>query len=350
VADNVAFTPGSGAIGATDEIGGVHYPRVKIVWGADGSAIDAVGGAGPVSAAVQRVTLGSDDPGVTSLGVIDDWDESDRCAVNLIAGQIAIAGGTGVDAANVVRVSMATNIPLPAGSNAIGKLAANSGVDIGDVDVTSVVPGTAATSLGKAEDAAHTTGDTGVAVLAVRRDAKAVGADTDGDYAALSVNANGDVRVDGGQAHVVPVAPTVTAGAYTANDCLGGEMEITAAARVSGGSGIITGISMAAEDDGADGWAASDVEVLIFNSNPAGTYTDNTALAVTDADAALLLGSVILDTHVDCGDVSFLYARNVNIPYVCAGSDDLFAVAVNRGAAEPEATDAVTFKFHLIRD
>ena len=29
---------------------------------------------------------------------------------------------------------------LPAGSAAIGKLAANSGVDIGDVDVTSIVP------------------------------------------------------------------------------------------------------------------------------------------------------------------------------------------------------------------
>jgi len=31
---------------------------------------------------------------------------------------------------------------LPAGSNAIGKLAANSGVDIGDVDVTSIAAGT----------------------------------------------------------------------------------------------------------------------------------------------------------------------------------------------------------------
>lgn len=31
---------------------------------------------------------------------------------------------------------------LPAGTNAIGKLAANSGVDIGDVDVTSIAAGT----------------------------------------------------------------------------------------------------------------------------------------------------------------------------------------------------------------
>lgn len=84
---------------------------------------------------------------------------------------------------------------LPAGTNAIGKLAANSGVDIGDVDVTSVTPGTTASALGKAEDAAHTTGDVGVAVLAVRRDSAAVGSGTDGDYSTLNVDANGRLYV-----------------------------------------------------------------------------------------------------------------------------------------------------------
>ncbi len=41
MADNVAFTPGTGATGATDDIGGVHYPRVKTTWGPDGTANDA---------------------------------------------------------------------------------------------------------------------------------------------------------------------------------------------------------------------------------------------------------------------------------------------------------------------
>lgn len=77
----------------------------------------------------------------TSLAIIDDWDESDRCKVNLIAGQAGIAGGTGTDGATVPRVTLATNVALPAGTNAIGKLAANSGVDIGDVDVTSISAG-----------------------------------------------------------------------------------------------------------------------------------------------------------------------------------------------------------------
>tara|TARA_R110000772_G_scaffold25515_10_gene66506 strand:+ start:258 stop:968 length:711 start_codon:yes stop_codon:yes gene_type:complete len=71
MADNVDFTPGTGATGATDDIGGVHYPRVKISLGADGAAVDAVAGAGAVSTGVQRTTLASDDPAVALLTTID---------------------------------------------------------------------------------------------------------------------------------------------------------------------------------------------------------------------------------------------------------------------------------------
>lgn len=51
------------------------------------------------------------------------------------ANEVVIKSGT------VTAVTAITNA-LPAGTNAIGKLAANSGVDIGDVDVTSIAAGT----------------------------------------------------------------------------------------------------------------------------------------------------------------------------------------------------------------
>ena len=41
MADNVGYTPGSGAIVAADEIGGVLHQRVKLSIGEDGSATDA---------------------------------------------------------------------------------------------------------------------------------------------------------------------------------------------------------------------------------------------------------------------------------------------------------------------
>lgn len=66
----------------------------------------------------------------------------------------------------------------------------------GSTAVTSLVPGTTATSLGKAEDSAHTTGDTGVMALAVRNDGGAVQAGTDGDYVPLTTDATGALRID----------------------------------------------------------------------------------------------------------------------------------------------------------
>lgn len=52
---------------ANDDIGGVKYPRAKLALGADGSAVDAIAGAGVVGTGVQRVTLANDDYLLCSL-------------------------------------------------------------------------------------------------------------------------------------------------------------------------------------------------------------------------------------------------------------------------------------------
>ena len=157
---------------------------------------DIVGGEGVIAAGVQRVTIATDDDGVAHLATIaGDTTSLDgkvtACntgAVVLAAGTAnigdvdlelagtAVSANTGVLDAGTIRVAIATDDPvndllttidadtssmntdlgtvagavtgsemqvdvvaaLPAGTNAIGKLAANSGVDIGDVDVTSL--------------------------------------------------------------------------------------------------------------------------------------------------------------------------------------------------------------------
>ena len=52
------------------------------------------------------------------------------------------------------------------------------------------------TELGKAEDTAHVSGDIGAMALAVRQDTAGTLADTDGDYAPLQVDATGALRVN----------------------------------------------------------------------------------------------------------------------------------------------------------
>ena len=152
MADNTTLNPGTGGDDiATDDIGGVKHQRVKVQYGDDGAATDV--------------------------------SDTNPLPVDDAGGSLTVDVGTA----------------LPAGTNAIGKLAPNSGVDIGDVDVTSVVPGTGATNLGKAEDAGHTTGDVGVMPLAVRNDTVGSLVNANLDYAPLQVNANGRLRVEGAQ-------------------------------------------------------------------------------------------------------------------------------------------------------
>ena len=151
MADTVTFqttvaTPPDGTVIATDDAGAAgHVQIVKLAIATDGSAtlIPAVAADGLLVnlgtnndvTVTGTVTEASGSAIATSLAILDDWDETDRAKVNPIVGQAGVAGGTGVDGATVQRVTLATNVALPAGTNGIGKLTANSGVDIGEVSL-----------------------------------------------------------------------------------------------------------------------------------------------------------------------------------------------------------------------
>jgi hypothetical protein len=109
MADNVPVTAGSGTNIAADDIASVFYQRVKLALGADGTANDAVAGAGAVGTGVQRMTLASDDPAVVDLAAIEVLLTSALTALQLIDN--AISG-------NEMQVDVVA--ALPAGSNTIG--------------------------------------------------------------------------------------------------------------------------------------------------------------------------------------------------------------------------------------
>jgi hypothetical protein len=206
VVDNVIGDSGDalGATFATDDIAGVHYPRTKLVHGADGTNDGDVSTANPLPVELTD----SNQTVVADVGAI-------KTAVELLDNAIS---GTEMQV-DVVAA-------LPAGTNAIGKLAANSGVDIGDVDVTSIAPGVGATNLGKAEDSVHTSGDVGVMALGVRND-DLVPLAADGDYTPLQTDVDGalwihqkDADIDSNNSTTTPLAlDAVFTG--TATDILG---------------------------------------------------------------------------------------------------------------------------------
>lgn len=82
---------------------------------------------------------------LTALQLIDNIVSGSGVNVSQING-VAPSMGNGVSGTGVQRVTIASDstgvVQLAAGTNGIGKLTANSGVDIGDVDVTSIAAGT----------------------------------------------------------------------------------------------------------------------------------------------------------------------------------------------------------------
>jgi hypothetical protein len=173
---------------ATDEIAGVHYQKVKIVVGeADNTAyvndanpfpVEVVSGGG---SAVTEYAEGATDASITGPAIM--WEDTSDTLRPVSAAKPLPVG----DAGGSLTVDGTVTVnALPAGTN-----------NIGDVDVLSVVPGTAATNAGKAVDSAAGATDTGVAVLAVRDDTLGALTPVDGDYTHLRVNNQGALHVTG---------------------------------------------------------------------------------------------------------------------------------------------------------
>ena len=121
-------------------------------------------------------------------------------------------GTAGTASADVLTVQgIASMTALKVDGSAVTQPVSDGGGSLtvdGSVSVSGLVPGTSATSLGKAEDAVAADGDTGVAVWAVRKDVPATTTGASGDYHPFEVDANGCLWVNGSN-YTQPVSGTV---------------------------------------------------------------------------------------------------------------------------------------------
>jgi hypothetical protein len=211
VADDVTL-PGTGAVIAADEVSGKKYQVIKLALGADG-AMDNLVDAGPQAGSASiPVALSDEDNAVL------DTIASIAQALSSQANDALLTTGA-VDSAVNTEFSEISAYPqgiLVQGSD--GTYRRNITTDAAghlQVDVTSVVPGYGATNLGKREDDAHNSADTGVMVLAVRDDTLAATSGAEGDYECLHTNNNGALFTE-----ICPGAPftgfhDVAGGAHT---------------------------------------------------------------------------------------------------------------------------------------
>jgi len=182
---------------------------------------DAQAGEGTISATTQRVTIATDDDGVAHLATI----------------------------AGAVSTQMQVDVvaSLPAGSAAIGKLAANSGVDIGDVDVTSLPAST--NTIEVVGDAAENANAAGNPLL--------IG----GRYDASGTNDGGLRTLDTTDVGALALDPK---GVLLTKDFTGqaGSILVTGTGAVAAGYGKFVAIQFLEDtvfNSGANGLSASDV-------------------------------------------------------------------------------------------
>jgi hypothetical protein len=214
VADNVTSNLGSGGPSfATDDIGGVHYPRTKMTWGADGTATDTASGSAaiPIQDGGNSITI---DGTVSVSGTVDTElpaaaslaDDSANPSVPGVGAFAMMYDGTTWDRA---RGTSADGLLVNLGANndvtVTGTVTANAGTGtfiIGDGGGSITIDGTVDTELPAAaalgDDAANPTVPS-VGAFALMYDGatwdRVRGTSVDGLL--VNLGANNDVTVTG---------------------------------------------------------------------------------------------------------------------------------------------------------
>jgi hypothetical protein len=170
-ADNVSATPGTGVTFASDDIGGIQHPRVKVQFGVDGAATDA-------SASNPLPVVQTGTPALPTGAATETTLAAVKTAVELIDN--AISGS---------EMQVDVVAPLPAGTN-----------NIGDVDVLSCALPTGAateakqdtqiTSLQLLDDTVETNSGNKFLMVGGRHGPGA------GAVAEMAVDSSGNVQVD----------------------------------------------------------------------------------------------------------------------------------------------------------
>lgn len=106
--------------------------------GASGLAVNAQG------STLNNIQISADNIDTTTgliETLLDGTINSNRTDVSPISGQTGVAGGSGVVSATTQRVTLATDVPLPTGSNVIGALTANQSVNQTQINGNAVSTG-----------------------------------------------------------------------------------------------------------------------------------------------------------------------------------------------------------------
>lgn len=206
---------------------------------------------------------------------------------------------------------------LPAGTNAIGKLAANSGVTIGAVELAASQTLATVTTVG--------------AVTAITN--------------ALPAGENhlGEV---GAKSDLISVTLSLDTNIYASGDVLAEAQAVANAVRVSGGTGALQSLVLTDEDD-----QGAAMTLYLFDSSVT-MGTENGAPSLSDADSRKLLGIIPVATgdYKDLGGVKVAMPSFAPFLVKPASGRDLYVAAVNGSGTPTYTASGVRLRFGILQD
>jgi hypothetical protein len=347
---NIAVTPGSGDNVSFDD----NVQRVKMTWGAtstqtDVSATNPLPISGPLTDTQLRATAVPVSGTVTATGPLTDTqlratavpvsgpltDTQLRAAAVPVSGTVTATGPLTDTQLRAAAVSVSGTVALGAGGASIGKLAANSGVDIGDVDVLTLPALVAGSAIiGKVGIDQTTDGTT-----------NKVQAHINVAGAAQTAANPAPVSSPGFTSSASQTRPNDTT-AYAALDVVGTNaatnMEFTGIGSVAGGCVAINEASLridvGSKPAGMDGF-----RLHLFNAAPT-AIVDNAAFNLIAADRAKYLGYIDIGSPLDLGDTLYgAYNGGGNRVFkLAAASTTLYGVLQTITAFTPTAQTVKT--------
>ena len=209
---------------------------------------------------------------------------------------------------------------------------ANSGVDVGDVTVNNDVGAAAVNIQDGGNDISIDDGGNSITV----------------DGAVTSTPAASELHIGqvGGEGITIAQTPTVTVGAYSANEAVGGLLTFAGAARVATYGGVIKNV-LIIDDAGQD----AVTELWLFDV----TFTamaDNAAWAPSQADLRNLVCVVSTnDSANGWAAAGTLSVCSIECSYrFDATGTSLFGQLVTRGTPTEAATDDITVQIGILQD
>lgn len=352
MADNATFqsttpaTPAAGTVVAADDVGGVLYQRAKIDAGGDGASVPMVAGQQARAASFPIALSTEDAQALADLLAKLSSDPATQTTLAAILAKLIAAPATEAkqDTGNASLASIITLLTTQAGyldgvEALLGRLPSGGAATEATLALLKAVfPTTLDTNSGNksastlrlvlATDQPTMTNPQPVTPAATESHLGEVG----GNLAMIST------------AFTRPADTT----AYTAGDVVGDSTSaltmqaLANAARVSGGSGYVTGVKITTDKKSI----TPRLRLHLFNTNGATLSNDNAAMQTRYADASKRVGYVDLPAMTTGTDStnsteSFTQDLTLRLPYTCAATS-LYYVLEALDAFTPASGQAIT--------